>query len=114
VVAAIRSKTRRSQAAVPPTNLINVLSTNAQNINGPTWNRRIGNGILDARAASAVLPPRPSYAQARRDTAVIPAAQNLNSGIFPNGSGVGLVSKSATTKQNGMKTMSSRAPASAS
>ena len=57
VVSAFRSKTSRSQAAVAPANLINALNNSAQRINGPPWNCRIGNGILDARAASAVLPP---------------------------------------------------------
>ena len=58
VVSAFRSKTSRSQAAVPPTLLINVLNTTTpEAISGLPWERRIGNGILNARAASAVLPP---------------------------------------------------------
>ena len=36
--------------------LINVLNATAQKINGPLWNRRTGNGILDLCGAVAALP----------------------------------------------------------
>ena len=57
VVTALRSRNSWSQAAVPPPNLINVLNATAQKINGPLWNRRTGNGILDLCGAVAALPP---------------------------------------------------------
>jgi Subtilase family len=55
VVAAFRSKW--GQTAVPPQNLIGALNATATRINGPAWSRRVGNGILNARAAMTALPP---------------------------------------------------------
>jgi hypothetical protein len=57
VVTAFRSKTLWSQTAVPPASLINALNTTTpEAIKGLPWDRRFGNGILDAAKATTKLP----------------------------------------------------------
>lgn len=56
VVAALRSNSAWSQAAVPPSILKEALTSSARLTHGPGWNGRLGYGILDAGAVMDKLP----------------------------------------------------------
>jgi hypothetical protein len=55
IVAALRGNPKWDQAAVPPHVLKALLALTARKPQGPAWNRRLGNGILDASAALTKL-----------------------------------------------------------
>jgi subtilisin family serine protease len=65
VVAALRSVPVWQSSAVPPQDLKAILNGTATKTDGPTWNGRVGNGILNADAAFKKLdsiipaPPHP-------------------------------------------------------
>jgi len=54
IVAAIRS--RWTQTVVTPDRLRTVLNQTARKTEGPNWNERLGNGIIDVEAALSALP----------------------------------------------------------
>ena len=56
VIAALRSNPTWNSTAVPPERLKKVLNETARKTNGPNWNNRLGNGILNAEAAFRKLP----------------------------------------------------------
>ena len=57
VLAALRSNPAWDQFAVTPAAMKAALIAAARKTMGPGWNDRLGNGILDAREAIALLPP---------------------------------------------------------
>jgi subtilisin family serine protease len=56
VIAALRSNPKWNPTAVPPERLKKVLNETARKTDGPNWNNRLGNGILNAEAAFRKLP----------------------------------------------------------
>ena len=57
VLAALRSNPAWDQFAVTPAAMKAALIASARKTIGPGWNDRLGNGILDAAKAIALLPP---------------------------------------------------------
>jgi hypothetical protein len=55
VVAGLRSNPKWGPGQVPPGTLQDILNTTARKTDGPLWNNRLGNGILNARTAFDAL-----------------------------------------------------------
>jgi hypothetical protein len=51
VVAGLRSNPKWGPGRVPPGTLQDILNATARKTDGPLWNNRVGNGVLNARTA---------------------------------------------------------------